>query len=168
MAIHAIGDKAVSNALEAIMAVRKRSPENHKRDTVEHVQLIRPSDFRLFQELRVTSSMQPPFIVTDWEVATEKWGPERCRYGYALKAFLRHGIPLPLSSDTPVEPCNPLQGLQAAVTRQTPDGRPAGGWFPEHRLSLEEALTGYTAPYAWITHKEKELGALTPGKWADD
>ena len=166
VAIHAIGDKAVSNALDAIAAARKTHPEP-RRDTLEHVQLVRPQDFARFRELDIIASPQPSFIVTDWKMATEKWGKERCQSAYALKTILDHGIPLQFSSDTPVELCNPLAGMQAAVTRQTPDGLPPDGWYPEQRLTLEEAITGYTAQYAQTTYREDNLGSITPGKWAD-
>ncbi|MDY0093747.1 MAG: amidohydrolase [Candidatus Vecturithrix sp.] len=166
VAIHAIGDKAVTNALDAISAARKKHP-GPRRDSLEHVQLVRPQDFHRFLELEITASPQPPFIVTDWDMANKKWGPERCRYAYALKSFLQHGIPLQFSSDMPVELCNPLAGIQVAVTRQTPEGDPPGGWFPEQRLTVEEAITGYTHQYAWVFHRERQLGSLAPGKWAD-
>ncbi|GAK61385.1 putative metal-dependent hydrolase [Candidatus Vecturithrix granuli] len=166
VAIHTIGDKAVSNALDAIGAARKVYP-GPRRDSLEHVQLFRPQDLDRFLELQITASPQPPFIVSDWEMADKKWGPERCRYAYALKSFFQHGIPTQFSSDMPVELCNPLAGIQAAVTRQTPEGEPSGGWHPEQRLTLEEAITGYTHQYAWVFHREQQLGSLAPGKWAD-
>ena len=156
----------MTNALDAIAAARKTHP-GPRRDSLEHIQLVRPQDLDRFLELEITASPQPQFIATDWDVANKKWGPERCQYAYALKTFLQRGIPTQFSSDTPVELCNPLLGLQAAVTRQTPEGEPPGGWFPAQRLTLEEAITGYTHQYAWVFHREQQLGSLTSGKWAD-
>ncbi len=90
VAIHAIGDLAVTNALESIAAARKQYPGDH-RDRLEHVQLHRPQDLSLFHELAVVASVQPVFIPTDWEPADKRWGPQRCRYAYAWKSLLQAG-----------------------------------------------------------------------------
>ena len=113
VAIHAIGDKAVTNALDAIEAARLKYP-GAWRDSIEHVQLIRLQDLERFRMLGITASMQPRFIGTDWKVAMAKWGAERCRNAYALRTVLEYGVPLQCSSDTPVEPCDPRYGLYAA------------------------------------------------------
>jgi predicted amidohydrolase YtcJ len=166
VAIHAIGDKGVTNALESIAAARQTYP-GERRDSIEHVQLLRPQDFALFSEMGVTASIQPSFVATDWEMAMKKWGPERCQNAYTFKTFLQKGIPVQFSSDMPVELSSPIWGLQAAVTRQNSEGEPSGGWFPEQKLTLEESITGYTSQHAWVTRKEKDRGSLSPGKWAD-
>ena len=129
VAIHAIGDKAVTNSLKAIESAREISP-GLRRDRIEHVQLFRPSDLALFRNLGVTASVQPVHLATDWATAEKKWGLNRCRNGYAWKTILQAGIPIQFGSDAPVEPINPLLGLQAAVTRQDSLGNPPGGWFP--------------------------------------
>jgi predicted amidohydrolase YtcJ len=166
VAIHAIGDLALSNALESIAAARKQYPADH-RDRLEHVQLYRPRDLSLFKDLDVVASVQPVFTPTDWAAADKRWGPERCRYAYAWKSLLQAGLRIQFGSDAPVETINPIYGIHAAVTRQTVMGEPAGGWFPEQQLSLEDCLTGFTAVAAWSTRRENELGSVSPGKWAD-
>jgi predicted amidohydrolase YtcJ len=169
VAIHAIGDKGVTNSLTAISEARKMvglGPEQ-KRDRLEHVQLHRSQDLALFRSLRVTASVQPVFTATDWQQAEEKWGRSRCRQAYAWKTFLRSGIPLQFGSDAPFDDINPVLGLQAAVTRQTSDGQPTGGWFPEERLSLEEGIEGFTRIPAWTSRRENALGSISPGKRAD-
>jgi predicted amidohydrolase YtcJ len=166
VAIHAIGDLAVTNALESIAAARKQYPADH-RDRLEHVQLYRPSDFSLFHDLEVVASVQPVFIPTDWAPADKRWGSQRCRYAYAWKSMLQAGLRVQFGSDAPVETINPLYGIHAAVTRQTVLGEPPGGWFPEQKLSLEDSITGFTEVAAWSTRREDELGSTAPGKLAD-
>jgi hypothetical protein len=166
VAIHAIGDKAVTNSLKAIESARKDFP-GPRRDRLEHVQLFRPSDLTLFRRLGVVASVQPVHLATDWATAEKKWGLGRCRTGYAWRSLLRGKIPLQFGSDVPVEPLNPLLGLQAAVTRQDLRGNPPGGWFPEEKLFLEESIKAFTALPAWCSRKERCLGAVTPGRWAD-
>jgi predicted amidohydrolase YtcJ len=166
VAIHAIGDKAVTNSLKAIASARKEFP-GARRDRIEHVQLFRSADLHLFRELGVMASVQPVHLSTDWTTAEKKWGPDRCRNGYAWRSLLKAGIRLQFGSDAPVEPINPLLGLQAAVTRKDTRGNPPGGWFPAERLTLEESIRAFTALPAWSSKKEKFLGALTPGRFAD-
>ena len=166
VAIHAIGDKAVTNSLKAIESARESLP-GPRRDRIEHVQLFRPSDLELFRRLGAVASVQPVHLATDWATAEKKWGLDRCRTGYAWKSLLRAEIPLQFGSDAPVEPINPMLGLQAAVTRQDLRGNPSGGWFPEERLSLEESIRAFTALPAWGSRKERYLGTVTPGRWAD-
>jgi predicted amidohydrolase YtcJ len=166
VAIHAIGDRAVTNSLKAIESAGEAFP-GRRRDRIEHVQLFRPADLALFRRLGVTASVQPVHLATDWATAEEKWGLRRCRNGYAWKTILRAGIPLQFGSDAPVEPINPLLGMQAAATRRDLRGNPPGGWFPEEKLSLEEIIKAFTALPAWCSRRERFLGALTPGRWAD-
>jgi predicted amidohydrolase YtcJ len=167
VAIHSIGDQATTNCLEAIANARKKHPGN-RRDRIEHIQLLRHQDIRLFMDLGITASVQPIFLPTDWATADKRWGHARCsRGGYAWKTILKANIPTQFGSDCPIEPNNPLLGLHAAVTRQTLAGEPEGGWFPEERLSLEEGITGFTKTAAWSSHKEHLLGSITPGNLAD-
>ena len=166
VAIHAIGDLAVTNALESIAAARKKVPGTH-RDRLEHVQLHRPQDLALFRDLEVVASVQPVFIATDWKPADKRWGVQRCRHAYAWKSLIEAGLQIQFGSDAPVESINPIGGLHAAVTRQTLRGEPAGGWFPEQKLSLEESIIGFTSVAAWNARREDSLGTIAPGKWAD-
>ncbi len=166
VAIHAIGDLAVTNALESIAAARKRSPGEH-RDRLEHVQIHRPEDLPLFNDLGVVASVQPVFLPTDWSPADRRWGAHRCRHAYAWKSLLDAGLRLQFGSDAPVETIDPIYGIQAAVTRQSSEGEPSGGWYPEQKLSLEETIAGFTATAAWSTRRENELGSIVTDKWAD-
>ena len=166
VAIHTIGDLAVTNALESIAAARKQFPGDH-RDRLEHVQIYRPRDLSLFHDLEVVASVQPVFIQTDWAPADRRWGPERCGNAYAWKSMLQTGLRVQFGSDAPVETINPLYGIHAAVTRQTVSGEPPGGWYPAQKLSLEDSITGFTSVAAWSTRREDKLGSILPGKWAD-
>jgi predicted amidohydrolase YtcJ len=166
VAVHAIGDRALSNVLEAVAAARQGYP-GPRRDRVEHAQLFRPQDLGRFRDLGLAATVQPTFIPTAWPMAERRLGPGRCRYAYACRSFLQAGIPLQLSTDAPVATINPLPGLRAAVTRQTPEGDPPGGWFPGERLTLEESIKGYTAIPAWTSRKENDLGTLARNKRAD-
>jgi len=167
VAIHSIGDKATTNCLQAITAAREKFP-GKRRDRIEHLQLLRSQDISLFKELGIVASVQPVFLPTDWSVADKRWGPHRCRSGgYAWRTILEAGIPMQFGSDSPIEPNDPVLGFCAAVTRQTLQGEPPGGWFPEEKLSLEESINSFTQISAWSARKESILGTLTPGKLAD-
>ena len=166
VAIHAIGDLAVTNALEAIKSARKKYPGT-RRDRIEHVQLVRSEDFDVFKEMDVVASVQPVFLPTDWKPAEKLWGSERCENAYAWKTIRDAGVRHQFGSDAPVEPIRPVLGIQAAVTRQGTDGSPAGGWRPNQKLGLEEAIEGFTKTAAWTSRKEAELGSIEPGKKAD-
>ena len=166
VAIHAIGDLALTNALESIAAARIQYPGEH-RDRIEHVQIYRPQDLALFHELGVVASVQPVFLGTDWTPAEKRWGTDRCRHAYAWKSLLEARLRVQFGSDTPVESINPLYGIHAAVTRQDVSGQPAGGWFSDQKLTLEESIEGFTAVAAWNSRREDMLGAVAPGNWAD-
>jgi predicted amidohydrolase YtcJ len=166
VAVHAIGDAALTNVLDAVETARRRYPGPH-RDRIEHVQLFRPQDLERMSRLEITASVQPVFLATDWKPAEKKWGPDRCRHAYAWKTIARAGIPLQFGSDTPVESINPLFGLHAAVTRQDRQGQPPGGWFPDQKLSLEEAICGFTRQAAWTAGREGDMGVIGVGRKAD-
>jgi predicted amidohydrolase YtcJ len=166
VAVHAIGDLATTNVLNAIEGARKRFP-GPRRDRVEHVQLLHPNDFARFRAMDVVASCQPVHLHTDMRVAERKWGPDRCRYAYAWKSMLREGIRVQFGSDAPVEHINPLLSFHAAVNRQSLQGEPTDGWFPAERLSLKETIHAFTAVPAWVSRRESQLGSLAPGKIAD-
>ena len=166
VAVHAIGDLAVSNVLQAIRAARK-AVKGKRRDRIEHVQLIQPDDLGVFQALGVVASVQPVHLLTDMPVAEQKWGMARCRYAYAWKSMLREGLRVQFGSDAPVEHINPLLSFHAAVHRQSLKGDPKGGWFPAERLTLEETIYAFTRIPAWLSRKERVLGSLVPGMTAD-
>lgn len=167
VAIHAIGDKAnfiILNIFEKAIA------ENAVRDRrwrIEHAQHLRPEDIERFAKLNVIASMQPYHAIDDGRWAEEKIGKERCRTTYAFKSLLDKGATLALGSDWPVAPLNPLESIYAAVTRRTTDGKNPGGWFPEQKISLEEAIKGFTWNGAYTEHSEKTKGSVEEGKFAD-
>ncbi len=166
VAVHAIGDAALTCVLDAVEAARQTFPGLH-RDRIEHVQIFRPQDLARMRRLGITASVQPVFVDTDWRPAEQKWGRDRCRNAYAWKTITGADIPLQFGSDTPVEPIDPLFGLYAAVTRRDRRGQPPGGWFPDQRLSLEEALAGFSRQAAWTSGREDDCGLIAPGRRAD-
>ena len=164
--IHAIGDKAVTNALESIADVRKRYP-CRPRDRIEHVQLFRPRDLQLFKDHNITASVQPVFLATDRFIAEKKWGKKRCKNSYAWRTLMNKKIPFQFGSDAPVESVNPLLGIFTAVERKDYNDKTNDKWFSEQSLTLEEAIVGFTRQAAFTSGRENELGIIAPGKLAD-
>lgn len=173
-AIHAIGDRAVHNVLDAYESVRKIEAENgisrlSRRHSLEHVQLIHPQDAPRLGQLGITASMQPIHATSDMYMADNHWG-DRAAYSYNWRLQLDHGARLVFGSDAPVESVNPFLGLHAACTRRRLDGSPGPqGWRSENngRLTLQEALQAYTVGPAWAAGLEDRLGRLVPGCLAD-
>lgn len=162
-AIHAIGDRAVHAALDAIAPTRAAAP--HLRQRVEHVQLVRDDDLGRFGALGVVASMQPIHATSDRDLADRHWGPGRTPRAYPWRTLAERGAVLAFGSDAPVEPIDPLLGLHAAVARmRTGDERP---WHREQALAVEEALAGYTSGFAYGVGREGELGTLEAGKRCD-
>ena len=162
---HAIGDAANRAAIDAYGDVLKGP--NDKRFRIEHVQIVAPEDFVKFQRYSVLASMQATHATSDMPWAQMRIGPERIKGAYAWQTFLKLGVHLPNGSDFPVESPNPIRGLYAAITRQDKDGLPAGGWFPEQRLSREEALRSWTIEGGYAAFEETRKGSLETGKMAD-
>jgi predicted amidohydrolase YtcJ len=115
----------------------------------------------------VIASVQPVHLMADWLVADRMWGHERSRTAYAFRSLLNAGTHLTLGSDCPVAPLSPLLGIQAAVLRQNEKGEPREGWYPKERLTVAEAVRGYTMGPAYTVGLEDALGSITPGKLAD-
>jgi predicted amidohydrolase YtcJ len=170
MTVHAIGDRANHEVLDAYEQLRGYETENHLphlRHRIEHVQVIHPDDASRLAQLNVIASMQPIHATSDMLMADKFWG-ERSRLAYAMKSQLDFGAHLALGSDAPVESPNPFWGLHAAVTRRRADGSPsADGWYPEQRLSLSQAWEGYTTGPAYAAYMEDRLGRLAPNYLAD-
>ena len=171
-AVHAIGDAACHVVLNAYgRAAARRGPESESgsaiRNRIEHAQLLHPDDLPRFARLSVIASMQPLHATSDMLIAERHWG-SRCETAYAWKALLDNGARLAFGSDCPVEVPDPLAGIHAAVTRRRADGSPGPeGWRPAQRLSVEQALHGYTRGAAYAAGREAELGSIAPGKLAD-
>jgi len=168
LAVHAIGDKANRIMLDIYAEVAKQNgARGDRRWRIEHAQHLRPEDFARFGRLAVIASVQPYHAIDDGRWAEKRIGHERAKTTYAFRTFLTHGVRLAFGSDWTVAPLDPMLGLYAAVTRATLDGKNPGGWFPEQKLTLEEALQAYTMGSAFAEFREKEKGSLTPGKLAD-
>jgi len=171
LAIHAIGDRANHEMLNAFEQLREFEHnlgfQGRLRHRIEHVQLIHPEDAPRLAQLGVIASMQPLHATSDMKMADAYWG-QRAANSYAWRTQLQHGAELVFGSDAPVESPNPFWGLHAAVTRQRVDGSPEPeGWYPEQRLSLPEAIQAYTITPAYAAGMEDRLGKLAPGHLAD-
>jgi predicted amidohydrolase YtcJ len=165
--IHAIGDKANHDVLDVFAMVRKEGIGTHLRHRIEHVQLLHPDDFNRLAQLNVIASMQPIHATSDMLMADRYWGA-RSSGAYAWRTQLNAGARLAFGSDSPVESYNPFLGIHAAVTRRRADGSPRPeGWHPEQRLTVEEAVHGFTLGAAYASYDETRKGSLTPGKLAD-
>jgi predicted amidohydrolase YtcJ len=167
VAIHAIGDRANTRALEALEAAPAVTPAGRPiPHRIEHAQLCFPADAARFGPAGIVASVQPCHIPGDWRAADRHWG-DRCRFAYPFRAFLRGGAALALGSDVPVEGWNPFRNLYAAVARRDWDGRPAGGWYAEEALTLAEAVLAYTLGAAAASGEAHLRGRLAPGMDAD-
>ncbi len=162
---HAIGDRANRMVLEAYGAVL--GGRNDRRFRIEHAQVVAPEDFELFRKYSVIASMQATHATSDMRWAEARVGPERVKGAYAWRRFLSIGVPVANGSDFPVEDPNPIWGFYAAITRQDHQGNPKGGWFPEQRMTREEALQSWTICGAYAAFEEDTKGSLAPGKLAD-
>jgi predicted amidohydrolase YtcJ len=165
--VHAIGDRGNLVTLDGMEAAFGGEPHPEARFRVEHAQVMRLQDIERCARLGIVFSYQPRHATSDMDWAGERVGERRLQGAYAWRKALDAGGRLALGSDFPVEPADPRLGLYAAVTRQDPDGQPAGGWFPEERLTREEALRGFTLDAAWSLFLDEEVGSLEVGKRAD-
>jgi predicted amidohydrolase YtcJ len=167
IAFHAIGDRGNRVALDAFAAVVAANGERDRRDRIEHAQIVAPEDFARFASLKVIASMQPSHQTTDMRWAEKRLGPERIKGAYAWKTMLDHGVKLAFGTDWPVEVINPMRGVHACVTRQLPDGTPAGGWQPQEKISMDECIRDYTMGSAYAEFEEGKKGQIVPGQFAD-
>ena len=165
--VHAIGDRAISMMLDIFADIEKEHGYHDQRFAIEHAQHTAQKDFKRFAKLHVIASMQPYHAIDDGRWAEGRLGHERARYSYAWRSFLDHGVTLAFGTDWPVAPLDPMPGVYAAVTRATLDGKNAGGWIPEEKIMLPEAIEAYTVGAAFAEFQDSEKGSITPGKLAD-
>jgi hypothetical protein len=165
VAVHAIGDRA-NRELITVFEEHARHDGRPVPHRIEHAQIMRLEDVERLAQLDVAASVQPIHVTDDIPLSEESIGARSC-FSYPFRDMLDAGIPLALGSDAPVADPNPLWGIHAAVTRQQRDGSPEGGWYPEQRLSVAEAVWGFTMGPAVVTGQAKSLGSITPGKLAD-
>ncbi|HET9306167.1 MAG TPA: amidohydrolase [Candidatus Sulfotelmatobacter sp.] len=171
---HAIGDKGVQMALDAFAEAEKAAREAHVkapngedefRLRIEHAQVTTPAQIAQFKQLKVIASMQPSHLLTDMRWAQDRLGPKRAATSYAWLAFLNKNVPLAFGTDYPVEPVSPFRGLYAAVARKSENGKQE--YFPEQRLTMDQAIAAYTTGSAFAEYAEKEKGKIATGMLAD-
>lgn len=166
LAIHAIGDRANAEVLDAIDEL-SATYAGDRRWRVEHAQIVDPADLPRFAAHGTIASMQPQHATSDWQMAIARLGTARLGGAYAWRSMLDAGVPLAFGSDVPVEPADPFIGLKSALTRMDAQDQPPGGWQPEQRLTLAEALRAYTWGAAHAGFAEERFGNLAPGQRAD-
>ncbi len=167
VATHAIGDRGNRIALDAYEAALKAVPTVDHRFRIEHVQVLDHADIPRFAQLGVIPSMQAVHQTSDMYWAANRLGYARTFGAYAWRSLLNTGVIIPNGSDFPVERVNPLFSFHAAVSRQDDDNWPPGGWFPEQKMTREEALKAMTIWPAYAAFQEQTMGSLTVGKLAD-
>ena len=168
--LHAIGDRAISDALDSFAFARSANPNSGKRHRIEHAELPRIDDLARFRELNVTASTQAMFAYPDDTVLTNfavLLGPERAQHTDSFSMWDDAGVRQVFGSDYPVMTLSVLKGIETAVTRMTESGQPPGGWYPDGRIPVDAALRHYTSDSAWSIHDEGERGTLEVGKFAD-
>lgn len=165
--MHAIGDRANHDMLNMFERVIKANGTRDRRFRIEHAQHLHPNDVARFHALNVIASMQPYHLMDDGSWAEQAIGAKRCGMTYAFRSLLDAQAQLAFGSDWYVAPPTPLEGIYAAVTRRTQDGKHSGGWTPSQKISAEEALKAYTADAAYASFEEKQKGAVKPGMYAD-
>jgi predicted amidohydrolase YtcJ len=167
ISVHAIGDRANAELLDAFAAAEKANGPRDRRFRDEHAQHTRAQDIPRFAALGVVASMQPYHAADDGRWAEGRVAPEVLATSYAWRSLLDAGAKLAFGSDWPVAPVSALLGIDAAVHRRTLDGKHPDGWFPAQRISVAEAVAAYTRTAAWADHRERDEGTLEPGKLAD-
>jgi len=168
--VHAIGDRANALVLDAFESALKGVDVAALRPRLEHAQIMTKADMVRLGKLGVIASVQPTHAISDMWFAEDRLGPERVKGLYAFRSIIDSGARITLGSDAPVENLDPLTGFYAAITRVSPDGttpQGPGGWFPEQRLTRQEALRGMTIDPAYASFTETTLGSLETGKRAD-
>jgi predicted amidohydrolase YtcJ len=164
---HAIGDAGIATTLDLYQDIETAHGKRDRRLRIEHAQHMAARDFDRFAALGVIASVQPYHAIDDGRWAEARIGHDRASRTYAFRSFLDHGVRLALGTDWPVAPLDPMLTLYAAATRATLDGRHPGGWFPEQKLTVAEAIAAYTMGSAYAEFQEQDKGSIEPGKLAD-
>ncbi len=167
LSIHAIGDRANSAVLDIFEEIVRTNPPWDRRFRIEHAQHLRREDIARFAALGVIASVQPYHAIDDGAWAESRIGPERVKTTYAFRSMIDAGVHVCFGSDWTVAPLHPLGGIHAAVTRATLDGKNPGGWVPEEKVSVEQAVRCTTINNAYASFEEGLKGSITPGKLAD-
>jgi predicted amidohydrolase YtcJ len=167
LCIHAIGDAGISQILDLFGDVVRANGERDRRFRIEHAQHIAPKDFDRFAGLKVIASVQPYHAIDDGRWAERRIGPERIKTTYAFRTLVDRGVRLALGTDWSVAPLNPMLTLYAAATRVTLDGKNPGGWIPDQKITVREAIAAYTSGSAFAEFQEGEKGTIARGKLAD-
>jgi predicted amidohydrolase YtcJ len=166
VAVHAIGDAANAQALDAIEEL-SATYDGDRRWRIEHAQIVDPADLPRFAKYHVIASMQPSHATSDHLMAAKRLGPARLKGAYAWRTMLDKHVTLAFGSDYPVENPNPFPGMADAVTREDATGDPPGGFLPDQKVSLTEALAAFTTGAAFAAKAEDRIGSLEPGHYAD-
>lgn len=167
LAIHAIGDRTMSIILDFYEKYLDMIRARDFRPSIIHCQIASAALLKRMEAMQIIANIQPIFTITDWLMAEDRVGPERVTYSYCWKKYLDMGIPCASSSDAPIETFDPILGIYAATTRCDLEGRPVGGWLPEERLSIDQAIHLYTQGGAYASKEEHLKGALKVGMTAD-
>jgi hypothetical protein len=165
--VHAIGDLANDDVLDVFQAVAATNGQRDRRFRIEHAQHLRPTSIPRFKQQGVIASMQPYHAIDDGRWAVKRIGEARLDGTYAFASLIRSGATVTFGSDWPVAPLDPIQGVHAAVTRQTIDGANPAGWLPEQKVMVDEALVAYTSANAYAGFQENRVGCIAPDYLAD-
>ena len=166
VAVHAIGDAANDLVLDAIEELAD-TYKGDRRWRIEHAQIVDPIDLPRFGKFGTIASMQPVHQASDWRMAEARMGIERLGGAYAWRSMIANGSPVAFGSDFPVESPNPFAGLAVAISRQDGAGMPPGGWIPEQKVTLTQAIDGFTRRAAFAAFAEDRIGSLERGRFAD-
>lgn len=167
VSIHAIGDRAIYETLDLFERLERTNGMRDRRPRIEHDQHTHARDFARHAPLGAVASVQPYHAIDDGRFVEKRLGRRRCLTSYAFRSFLDAGAHMGFGSDWPVAPLDPILGIDAAVNRQTLDGKNPQGWFPEQKISVAEAIRAYTIENAWAAFMDDRTGSITPGKYAD-
>lgn len=167
IAFHAIGDGAVEQAVTAVEQAQRSFPDKRMRHRIVHCQFVNADILNRMRAADICADIQPPFTASDYALAASRLGDDREKWGYMWRTMVAKQIPMGGGSDSPVESMNPLWGIYCAVTRKDRNGEPEGGWHPDEKLTVSQAVALYTRGSAYMEFAETEKGQLISGMLAD-